>query len=258
VIVNTQRLFASLLRPLRVGTVCDVGSMNGADAVRFRRAAPRARILALEPNPRNFALMRCDAALRAGHIELLPCAASNYDGVGELFLVGADYARADPRRGMSSLYRRSGEWASSASVSVRIARLDSLLRHAPGPRLALWIDTEGAAFEVIEGLVGVSQQVALLHVEVETVACIGARQRLYPEVRQLLERLGLSELATDLPREHTQFNALFVATGLGTRAACAIRLLIWRERLRYLTVRVLSTFCPDCVRRYRALRRRCA
>jgi FkbM family methyltransferase len=256
VILSTARLFASLLRQLRVGTVCDVGSMNGADAVRFRVAVPEARVLALEPNPRNFALMQRDAGLRAGNIELLPWAASNYDGVGELFLVEADYAQSDPRRGMSSLYRRSGEWSSDARVPVRITRLDSLLRHSPGPRLALWIDTEGAAFEVIEGLSGISAQVALVHVEVETAACIGARQRLYPEVKQLLSRLGLIELATDLPREHIQFNALFISGSLGLRERCAVQLLCARERLRYLAGRMLARLCPACTRRYRALRLR--
>ena len=43
-IVNTQRLFTRLLRVLRISAVCDIGSMNGAEALRFHQAAPRARI----------------------------------------------------------------------------------------------------------------------------------------------------------------------------------------------------------------------
>jgi FkbM family methyltransferase len=255
-ILHTPRLFASLLPALKVGTVCDVGSMDGADAVRFRAALPKARVLALEPNPRNFSRMQRDERLHAGHIEILPWAAGNYDGVGELHLVAADYARSDPRRGMSSLHRRHGEWAAHAQVPVRITRLDSLLQPAQGPRLALWIDTEGAAFEVIEGLSGVRAQLALVHVEVETEACIGAHQRLYPAVKELLERFGLKELATDLPREHLQFNALFIARRLSARERCLVSLLCGRERLRYLAARALGRLCPACRRRYRALKLR--
>jgi len=254
-IANTPRLFASLLPRLQIGTVCDVGSMNGADAARFRAAAPTARVIALEPNPRNFALMQADQRLHACGIELLPWAASTRDGASELFLVCADYAGGDPRRGMSSLFRRTGEWASSEAVAVRTTRLDSLLQPAAAPRarLALWIDTEGAAFEVIEGSSGVSDRVALVHVEVETEACIGARQRLYPEVKQLLGRLGLRELATDLPRSAVQFNALFVARRLSAAERLTVHGLLWRERLRYLVVRTLGRLCPGCLRRYRAL-----
>jgi hypothetical protein len=42
-IVNTHRLFARLLPLLRISIVCDVGSMNGADAARFSAALSRSR-----------------------------------------------------------------------------------------------------------------------------------------------------------------------------------------------------------------------
>ena len=50
-VVSTRRLFARLLRTFDVETVCDVGSMDGADARVFRRQLPDAHILAFEPNP---------------------------------------------------------------------------------------------------------------------------------------------------------------------------------------------------------------
>ncbi len=86
-------------------------------------------------------------------------------------------------------------------------------------RLALWIDTEGKAYEVIEGATGVGQRVHLLHVEVETSPCIGSDQKLYPDVKALLDTLGFTELATDVADTGAQFNALFVRRDLrvGTR-----------------------------------------
>jgi FkbM family methyltransferase len=258
-IVNTHRLFAKLLPRMQIGAICDVGSMNGADAVIFSGAAPRSRVYAFEPNPLNFRLMEARRGFfQERNISLVPAAATNYDGVAEFFLVEAQYSQADPRRGMSSLYRRSGEWASAAVVRVQTTRLDSfLVAECPGDaRLAVWIDTEGAAYEVIEGLAGVVERVQLLHVEVETSPCIGANQKLYPEVKALLRRLGFSELATNYARSEVQFNALFFRSSVSTRMKLQIRACLVHARLRYLMVRAVDRLCPACVRRYQRMRSR--
>lgn len=259
-IVNTRRLFTSLLSRMQISTVCDVGSMNGQDALAFSAAAPRSSVYAFEPNPVNFGLMAANCAMRERDICVVPLAASNTDGEAEFFLVDADFTQDDQRRGMSSLYARSGEWAPAAVVRVKTTRLDSFLaaRCAPGARLALWIDTEGKAYEVIEGLSGVAELVQLVHVEVETSACIGADQKLYPEVKAVLTRLGFAELATDQATRHMQFNALFVRVGQrrGMRLELIARLL--RARLRYLLIAAARALFPRGVRRYAAWRRRAA
>lgn len=256
-IVNTQRLFTRLVRAIGISTICDVGSMNGAEALRFHRAAPTSRIYALEPNPSNYRLMRANPALQQCAIELLPLAASDCDGESDLFLVDADYSRQDATCGLSSLYARTGLMhPSTAAVRVRTTRLDSLLAGecGSGARLALWIDVEGKAYEVIEGMRGVAGSVQLLHVEVETEACIAAGQRLYPDVRALLRRLGFAELATDLHPTRTQFNALFVRRGLPALMLWRVGAALLYERGRYLAGNSLRQLCPACLRRYRALR----
>lgn len=256
-IVNTHRLFASLLPRMQISVICDVGSMNGADAVIFSAAAPRSSVYAFEPNPLNFRLMEARRDFfQERNISLVPAAATNYDGVAEFFLVEAQYSQADPRRGMSSLYRRSGE--SAAVVRVRTTRLDSfLVAECPGEaRVAVWIDAEGAAYEVIEGLAGVVERVQLLHVEIETSPCIGANQKVYPEVKALLRRLGFSELATDQVRDQVQFNALFFRAALSRWMRLQIRACLVYARLRYLMVRGVCRWCPACVRCYQRLRAR--
>jgi FkbM family methyltransferase len=253
-IINTQRLFARLLATSRVNVVCDVGSMNGADALNFRDAVPQASIYAFEPNPANLRLMRANRALREGNIQVVPLAATNCDGEAMFFLMDADYhSQTDCRRGMSSLYKREGDWASSDVARVKTTRLDTFLadKCAPDARLALWIDTEGKAFEVIEGMAGMAERVQLLHVEVETEPCIGTGQRLYPAVKASLEQLGFAELATDHSRRCTQFNALFLRSDLvmqfGTQAS------LLQARLRYLVGQTLRKVCPACLRRIQAI-----
>lgn len=254
-IVNTHRLFAKLLSRLQISAICDVGSMNGADALTFSAAAPQSTVYAFEPNPTNFRLMKANRALQERNIQVLPLAVSNRDGEAEFFLVEADYSQPDWRRGMSSLYQRSGEWAPARVERVRTTRLDTFLAHncPPPVRLALWIDAEGAAHEVIEGLSRVAEDVYLLHVEVETSPCIGSNQRLYPEVKQLLRRLGFDELATDQPAGVIQFNALFLRVGLPLSMRLRATAALLHARLRYVVIRFLSRWCPVCLRCYQVM-----
>lgn len=255
-VLSTRRLFEQLLSALRIDAICDVGSMDGAEALAFSAAAPRCRVFAFEPNPSNLRLMQADRALQERNIEIVASAVSNHDGEAEFFLVAADYySRGDWRRGMSSLYPRSGEWAPAEIVRVSTTRLDTFLagKRPPPVRLALWIDAEGAAYEVIEGVGAIAEHVYLLHVEVETSPCIGAGQRLYPEVTSLLRKLGFAELATDQPPGVMQLNALFVRNGLpfGMRLRVMIRLL--HARLRYVGIKLLRSWCPWCLGRYQAV-----
>jgi FkbM family methyltransferase len=255
-IVSTQRLFRKLLDKMQIGVVCDVGSMDGADALAFREAVPNSSIYAFEPNPNNLRLMQENPALHARNIQIVPLAATNYDGEAELFLVDADYSRSDYRRGMGSLYRRSDEWAPSAVVRVKATRLDTFLadKCAPHSRLALWIDSEGKAHEVIEGITGIADRVHLLHVEVETAPCIGTSQKLYADVKAQLWQLGFVEIATDQARLENQFNALFVRSDISPAMRFRLKTLQMRAWSRYRLARVIRRVCPACIRRYQAMR----
>jgi len=258
-VLDTPRLFTTLLSKLQINTVCDVGSMNGADAVTFRAAAPQASIYALEPNPHNLRLMSADRVLQEHRIGIQALAATNYDGVGDFFLVEADYSQPNFWRGLSSLHKRwDPRYPSTSVVQVKTTRLDTFLadKCRPETRVALWIDAEGMAYEVIEGAVGIIEQVYLVHIEVETTLCIGAGQKLYPEVKALLQRLGLVELATDHNPAGEQFNALYVRRQLTAGMRLAVKSNLIRARARRVLIAVASRLCPACLRRYQSLRLR--
>src|SRR5471032_337680 len=126
-IVNTRSLFRSLLANMQIDVICDIGSMNGAEALSFRDAVPRATVYALEPNPRNFSAMASDHSLGARNVRLTPCAVTDYDGAAAFFIVD-DPKRDDlDVRGMSSLHPRLGAFAPAASVRVQTTRLDTFL-----------------------------------------------------------------------------------------------------------------------------------
>lgn len=257
-IVSTRRLFCRLLRTFEITTVCDVGSMDGDDALRFRRVLPNAAVLALEPNPRNFALMADDDRLKRAGIRVLPVAASDRRSAAPLFVVEANYApgRDLARRGMSSLYERA-DWTRLSTVAqVDTVRLDDLLvsesLHA-GP-IALWIDTEGMAFEVIRGSAGVLGATRIIHVEVETQPMIGASQKLFPDVERILLDEGFVLLATDQRPDVLQFNALFVRAEISWEKRAQVVRIAKYERLRRKVTRTVVRCMPG--RLQRALGRR--
>lgn len=254
-IVNTRRLFTTLLSRLQISAVCDVGSMNGADALAFSSAVPRLSIYALEPNPHNFRRMAADPALRERNIRVEPLAATNYNGHSDFFVVEADHSRPS-FSGMSSLYPRSD--APTSVVQVRTTRLDTYLadKRTPQARFALWIDTEGKAYEVIEGAAGVVDQIYLLHVEVETTPAIDSDQKLYPEVSALAHRLGFAELARDQPRSDEQLNVLYVRRDLPRATRLALQTRVLRAVVRRLIAKAGLRLCPACVHRYQAMRLR--
>jgi FkbM family methyltransferase len=215
-IANTQHLFSKLLSAMKINVICDLGSMNGQDALAFRAAAPRATIFAFEPSPENLRLMRADSALREQHIEVVPLAVTHSDGHAEFFVVRADYSTINDWRGMSSLHRRPHEAELLTAVPVETTRLDTFFadKRSPGIRVGLWVDVEGKSYEAIEGASGLVKNIQLLHVEVETSPYISADQKLYPEVHALLGSMGFAEVATDGPHTSLQFNALFVRRDL--------------------------------------------
>jgi FkbM family methyltransferase len=247
--LNTRLLFLDLLPLCGADIVCDVGSMNGHDALAFRRVLPRARVLAFEPNPHNLMLMRADQRLVDRHIEIMPLAATNYDGEAQFHLVRADYSSAHHRRGMSSLHEREDEALRAGAVTVRAARLDTVLRPGAGPRrVALWLDVEGNAFEALEGAGELLRSVCLLHVEVETRPCIGRGQRLYGDVRRLVTEAGLVEIATDQASSAEQFNALYLRRDAGPALAIAWHLV--RRKTRRLATGLARRVSPAAFHRW--------
>lgn len=255
--LSTPRLFTALLRPLQVDVVCDIGSLNGADALRFRRALPDAAIVAFEANPQNYRNMLASPALQRARIEVLPCAVAEQDGAADFYVVPLlPGSESLARRGMSSLYQRADADKRGSVQRVATRRLDRVLtERGVSGRIALWIDAEGAAFEVLEGARGVLDRVALVHVEVETTPCIGAAQKLYPEVAALLRARGFVEIARDSPVHHAQFNALFLRGGLAPAQRAAVWIHRWRQQLRRWMVNILLASFPARLKRYLLIRR---
>lgn len=193
--LNTKLLFYQLLGSLRPATVLDVGSLDGTHALRFRKLVPGARIVAFEANPRNVAALRDSVPFQQANIELVPKAVSNRDGSLTFFVEEASSSETW-RKGISSMRARTEGSLGAVPTEVESVRLDTFVSarsDLPGP-IALWIDVEGASYEVLQGIEAIHDQILLLHVEVETRE-FWAGQHLKPEVESLLDSLGFACIA---------------------------------------------------------------
>jgi FkbM family methyltransferase len=218
--------FLILLPQVAPGVICDVGSMNGADATRCARAVPGARVFAFEPNPYNLAPMLADAKLRELGVEVIGQAVAEQEMVAPFHVLRADYATPNHQRGRSSMYPAVVAAEHLEVVEVPAVRLDAFLasRMDADARLAFWVDAEGMAYEALAGASGVRANLDLVHVEVERVPCMNPSQKLYADVKRLLESWGLEVIATDGRAHFKQFNVVFVRAGLGRGLALRIAL----------------------------------
>jgi FkbM family methyltransferase len=215
--------------------------MNGADAARCARAVPDARVFAFEPNPYNLAPMLADATLRELGVEVIGKAVAEKEISAPFHVLRADYSTVNHQRGRSSMYPAVVAAEHLEVVEVPVVRLDAFLasRMDAGARLALWVDAEGMAYEVLAGASGVRESLHLVHVEVESVPCMNASQKLYPDVKRLLESWGLEEIAADGLAHFKQFNVVYVRAGLGMRVALCIAVFKAWGALAFLFFRLL-------------------
>jgi FkbM family methyltransferase len=212
--VNTHVLFSALLQRAGADCVCDIGSRDGDDSLRFRNLFPKARVLAFEANHYNYARMAADPRLVEAKIELLPYAVSNADGEATFYVTDVDYSNPEENRGTSSLLS-GGEAKLKEQARVETRRLDRLiLEKCPEARaIGLWIDVEGAEYVVLEGIEGIRDRVAAIHVET-ALKPLREGQRTTAELSQLMDRLGFEISARGFEEKHVWGDIVYVRKDL--------------------------------------------
>ncbi len=174
----------------------DIGSMDGADSKRFRTLLSHAELVAFEANPDNYNLMNADDEIRNKKIRVVNQLVSANEGIQSFYIQRPDKTKNSFNRGTSSAIPRSEAGMLNQEVQVRSTRIDSFLKkeYSHANKVAMWVDVEGFAFEVLESMKDAADRIKLIHVEVETRECWPG-QRLESDVLQLLESMGYVLLA---------------------------------------------------------------
>lgn len=125
----------------RPRTILDLGANTGLSSLYFCTQFPEAHIVAVEPDPANFAMMQRHLGALPG-VEIIQAAVWSRDG---------EITLTDP--GIGSWAMRVEESSPSAGSQCQVAALSmpSLLKHFPQGRVDLLkVDVEGAEKEVFE------------------------------------------------------------------------------------------------------------
>ena len=206
--VDNEDLFERLAVRLGAALVCDVGAFDGAHAKRFRRAG--LRVMAFEANPHCFAALASDRSINAAGIRLVNAAAWNKNETVRFHVVtSADKWRGSPRTSIGSVLERVPGYGleTREAVAATGVRLDGVLAAEAGP-IALWIDVEGAGYEVIEGIAGIRDRVCVINIEIETQS-YWQQQRLGTDVVAALRELQFTPIARG-PGGDQQFDVMLV------------------------------------------------
>jgi len=195
-VLKTKYAYHALLWLLQPEVVLDVGSMDGSDSKRFRKLLARTDIIAFEGNPYNYRAMLEDREIGRKRIRVVNSLVSDTEGDRSFFVQRPLGGVGHYNRGTSSLTRRDEEGLTTEEVCLKAVRIDSFLaRDYPmSSRVALWVDVEGAAYSVLEGMSGAKDRVKLMHVEVETSE-VWSGQKVEADVLRLAAEMDYIPLA---------------------------------------------------------------
>ncbi len=217
-----QRFFNLVQRSGAVSLFCDVGANDGSAGVQAKSIFPRARVVSLEANPHIHATHA--ERLKTAGVESLNIAACSVTGPVTLHIprvlsracvdgeIVPMRVEESSQTGKSSLLLRD-ENTEYEQVRVPGVRLDDLLADTlqgmEGRSAALWIDVEGAAFEVLSGALETLEKTSALLIETENFRFWKA-QKQSGEIARLLIGKGFLPLERDSEYGNMQFNTTFV------------------------------------------------
>lgn len=205
-------LFENLVKEMGVVTLLECGAHEAEISKRFARSGMGRRAFAIEANPFTFESMTVRAA-EHGVIAICEGLGAK-SGTATLWIPAPDATHTRPRAPHASFLRMAhGEGQHHVSVEVPVTTLDLLAdRHHVEGDVALWMDVEGVALDVIRGGPRLfSEQAAIVFLEVESQP-FWEGQPLVGEVEAQLLAYGLIPIARDFERSY-QYNAIY-ARGL--------------------------------------------
>ncbi len=172
-------------RAKKVHTFIDVGAHYGFFSVLVGHANPDCRILAFEPIPVNFEILRKNIELNGfRHVRLFQSAVSSRDG--------------DAVFQVSAASDNSGFLANPAAgilqdITVRVATLDQLIEDIPNKPTLIKIDTEGSERQVLQGMEGLIEKVDELEMIIEfNQRCLRHNGLMPEELLRQIDELGFS------------------------------------------------------------------
>ena len=193
--IRTKPLFLNLLYLLKPRLVLDIGSMNGAESLRFRRMLANAKIVAFEAHPALYRAIVDNPDIRRAGIAVVNKIVSPVSGSAPFYLSNGSFSQEN-NRGTSSTRRRLDQQDVAREIVLPTVTIDEVLQqdNAEAESAALWIDVEGAGFDVLGTLGKSAPRVQLIHIESE-LAPVWREQKLKSDIVALADSMGFEWVA---------------------------------------------------------------
>jgi FkbM family methyltransferase len=227
-ILKTKYLFFNLLHFLKPKLILDVGSMDGSDSLRFRQMSSGSRIIAIEASPYNYKKMISDYRLSKAGIEVVNTLIASDEKQLDFYITHESESvggASSVNRGSSSLLEPLDKSSVVEKISLDAIRLDKYITvlGEQNNDLALWIDVEGAGYDVLESIGVLKKNISLLHIEVE-ITPKWVNQKLKPDLIELANQFNLVLLATS--KNPDQQDLVFINKSLLEKHDSLVKLVV--------------------------------
>jgi FkbM family methyltransferase len=190
-VLETKILYRKLLSVIKPEIVFDIGSCDGSESIKSAKILPDSAVVAFEANPNNYRQIATNSDVKKYNISVYNLAIQHSDDEVSFNIIDSDAVK---NRGSSSLLNKPG--FPSRQVKVKGSRLDSFVnKHfSKSKSLALWIDVEGAGYQVLQGIDSICDQIMFFQIEVEENQ-VWEGQRTKSDIIEFANSLNFREIA---------------------------------------------------------------
>lgn len=210
---DLRDLFIGMVNCSSANVVFEIGAKEATFSRSVKRQNPNQRIIAFEANPHNFALYssgRSGDELKKQSIEYIHNAVSDVSGVINFNLKETVRGEAVSKNaGGHSILRRSSSSVTYESCSVpSVSMNDFINSNGLSGEFVAWIDVEGCASKVLEGIGHQINNFSMFLIEVEDKE-YWAGQKLRGDIMDFMVGRGFLPICRDFQGAH-QNNIIFV------------------------------------------------
>lgn len=201
----------------------EVGAFSAKTSLKLKAILPETQCLAFEANIYNYNLFTQENDYENAGVDYRQLAISAKTG-REIFHIQKKIANNNvaPIRANNSLLIRQQSGVKYEKLTVDTYSLDDFIQQEQkitlsNQKISLWIDAEGAGFDVLKGSEVTLSQVFSIFMEVEEKQYWKGQILAQPIIKHLLQK-GFVPVARDFEAPF-QYNIIFLRTGLVSRPA---------------------------------------
>lgn len=195
----------------------EIGAFSATTSLALKEALPDTQCFAFEANVYNYDFFRQQYNYEEAGVNYINAAISQRTGKEKFYVQKAiNEIEVEKVRANNSLLQRQQKNVEYEELEVDAYTIDSFIQSKgvsiDNKRISLWIDTEGAAFEVLRGMKAVLENVHSIFIEVEEKR-YWKDQALAQQIIRYLLRAGFIPVARDFEAPF-QYNILFIRAGI--------------------------------------------